>query len=115
MTDPKPAQQQSAEQGKSWFRSLREKTWGQLLVFAGGIVLYILLGLLLWWGLNLYINPQDSAQKKDLVQALALIMAGGGRSYRHLFYLARPAAHPAGPAREPRKHPETDQQCAGTT
>jgi hypothetical protein len=53
-----------------------EKTWGQLLVFAGGIVLYILLGLVLWWGLNLYINPQDSAQKKDLVQALALIMAG---------------------------------------
>jgi uncharacterized protein YjbI with pentapeptide repeats len=25
MTDPKPAQAQSAEQGKSWFRSLMEK------------------------------------------------------------------------------------------
>jgi hypothetical protein len=71
MTAPKPQ-----EAGKPWFRSLMGKTWGQLLVFAGGLVLYLLLGLLLWWGLNLYINPQDSAQKKDLVQALALIMAG---------------------------------------
>ena len=73
MTDPKPPQPQSAQE---WFQSLMEKWWGQLLVFAGGLALYLLLGLLLWWGLDLYINPQDSAQKKDLVQALALIMAG---------------------------------------
>jgi uncharacterized protein YjbI with pentapeptide repeats len=76
MTDPKPPQAQSAEAKKTWFQRLMEKWWGQLLVFAGGLALYLLLGQLLWLRLDLYINPQDSAEKKDLVQALALIMAG---------------------------------------
>jgi hypothetical protein len=76
MTAPKPPQAQSAEEKKTWFQRIMEKWWGQLLVFAIGLALYLLLGQLLWWRLDLYINPQDSAQKKDLVQALALIMAG---------------------------------------
>jgi membrane protein involved in colicin uptake len=46
------------------------------MLFAGGIIAYLLFGLLLWWVLDRYIDPQDSGEKKDLVQALSLIMAG---------------------------------------
>ena len=50
-----------------------ERTLYQILLFAGGIALFgLVLGLVLDW----YINPQTSAQKKDLVQALGLITAG---------------------------------------
>src|SRR3954464_8467582 len=38
--------------------------------------LYILFGLLLWWGLDHYIQPTSSTQKKDLTQAFGFIMAG---------------------------------------
>jgi hypothetical protein len=37
---------------------------------------YLLLGVLLALLLDWYINPGDPSEKKDLVQALALIMAG---------------------------------------
>jgi hypothetical protein len=45
-------------------------------VLVGGIALYLLLGLVLWWALNRYIDPQTPTQKRDVVQILALIMAG---------------------------------------
>lgn len=45
-------------------------------MFIGGLALYILLGVVLWWALNRYIGPQSSTQKGDVVQALALLMAG---------------------------------------
>jgi len=51
------------------------------LAFAGGITLYLVLGACLWWILHLYIDPANaqypSTAKKDLFQALGLIMAGG--------------------------------------
>jgi hypothetical protein len=53
-----------------------ENTWFQGLVFTGGVVVYLLFGLILWWVLDQYIRPQDSGEKKDLIQALGLIMAG---------------------------------------
>jgi hypothetical protein len=53
----------------------RERSW--IFALAGGVA-YLLLGVLLWWALDRYINPGpgDSTEKKDLVQALGLIMAG---------------------------------------
>jgi len=40
----------------------------------GGIVLFVLVG---GWILDWYIDPRTSGQKKDLVQALGLLTAGG--------------------------------------
>jgi hypothetical protein len=57
------------------WRSLR-RDHGQALAVVGGITLYILFGLLLWWGLDRYIQPTNSTEKKDLMQALGLLMAG---------------------------------------
>jgi hypothetical protein len=42
-------------------------------LFAGGIVLFVLVG---GWFLDWYIEPRTSGQKKDLVQALGLLTAG---------------------------------------
>jgi predicted MPP superfamily phosphohydrolase len=69
MTDPKPAREHDEQQNKKWY----ERTRYQILLFAGWITL---LGFALWVILDLYIDPQTSAQKKDLVQALGLILAG---------------------------------------
>jgi hypothetical protein len=52
----------------------RNETRTHVLLFVGG---YLLFGLLLWLILDLYIAPRDSADKMSLIQALALIMAGG--------------------------------------
>jgi len=50
-----------------------ERTRYQVLLFAGGIALFgFVLRLILDW----YIDPQNSMQKKDRVQALGLITAG---------------------------------------
>jgi uncharacterized protein YjbI with pentapeptide repeats len=70
MTDPRPRSERDErqEQGK-WY----EKTRYQILLFAGGIALLILVG---GWILNWYIEPKTSGQKKDHVQALGLITAG---------------------------------------
>src|SRR5215213_3075144 len=57
------------------YRSLR-RNHGQTFAVLGGIMLYILFGLLLWWGLDKYIQPTSSTEKKDLMQALGLILAG---------------------------------------
>jgi hypothetical protein len=69
MTDPKPLNEGVAKGDK-------KKTWFQGLVFVVGVLAYLLLGLGLWWVLDQYIKPQDSGEKKDLIQALGLIMAG---------------------------------------
>lgn len=53
-----------------------ENPWFQAGLFGVGLALYILLGIILWGVLDWYINPQDSTEKKDLIQALGLIMAG---------------------------------------
>jgi Pentapeptide repeats (8 copies) len=50
-----------------------ERTRYQILLYIGGIILVVLA---LWLALDLYIDPRTSTQKKDLVQALALILAG---------------------------------------
>jgi hypothetical protein len=59
----------------STWRSFRQKQ-GQALSVVGGVALYVLFGLLLWWALDRYIQPTDSTQKKDLMQAWGFIMAG---------------------------------------
>jgi hypothetical protein len=69
MTDPKPLKEGVAKGDK-------KQTLFQGLVFVGGVLAYFLLGLGLWWVLDQYIMPQDSGEKKDLIQALGLIMAG---------------------------------------
>jgi hypothetical protein len=53
------------------------------LAIAAGIVVYLLVGLFLWWLLNVYIDPsaikepsKEATVKKELVQALGFIMAG---------------------------------------
>jgi hypothetical protein len=75
MTDPKtPSERDSKrdepqEQEAKWY----ERTPYQVLLFAVGIALFVLIGGLI---LNWYINPHTSGQKKDLVQALGLITAG---------------------------------------
>jgi hypothetical protein len=53
-----------------------DRKHNSLLVFGAGITAYLLFGLALWLLLDWYISPQDSTQKKDLIQALSLIMAG---------------------------------------
>jgi uncharacterized protein YjbI with pentapeptide repeats len=50
-----------------------DRTRNQVLLFVGGTALFFLV---LGWGLNWYIDPQTSTEKKDLVQALGLITVG---------------------------------------
>jgi hypothetical protein len=70
MTDPKPPSERDEQQEQEkWY----ERTRYQILLFAGGIALF---GLVLGFVLDWYIDPQTSAQKRDLVQALGLITAG---------------------------------------
>jgi putative copper export protein len=50
-----------------------ERTRNQILLFLGGLVVFVLVvGLLLY----LYIRPENPAEKKDFVQTLGLITAG---------------------------------------
>ncbi len=69
MTDTKPASEGSEPQNEKWY----ERTRYQILLFAVGIALFVLVG---GWILDWYIEPKTSGQKKDLVQALGLITAG---------------------------------------
>jgi hypothetical protein len=69
LSTPYPPNVRDEQKQEEWY----ERTLYQILLFAGGIALFgLVLGLVLDW----YINPQTSAQKKDLVQALGLITAG---------------------------------------
>ena len=69
MTDSKPPSGSEEQQDEKWY----DRTRYQILLFAVGIALF---GLVLGLILDLYIDPQTSTQKKDLVQALGLITAG---------------------------------------
>jgi uncharacterized protein YjbI with pentapeptide repeats len=70
MTDPKtPSEPYEQQEQEKWY----ERTRYQLLLFGGGVVLFVFAG---GWILDWYINPRTSGQKKDLVQALGLITAG---------------------------------------
>src|SRR5215207_5758698 len=69
MTDPKPPSDSEGWQNEKWY----DRTRYQILLFVGGIVLFVLAG---GWILDWYIEPHTSGQKKDLVQALGLITAG---------------------------------------
>ena len=71
MTDSKSPEEPNAPQRRTVAQAVVH-----VLVFVGGLALYILLGIVLWWALNRYIDPQNSTQKGDVVQALALLMAG---------------------------------------
>jgi hypothetical protein len=89
----------------------KDNPWVQALAVVGGVALYVLLGLLLWGVLDLYIKPQDSGEKKDLVQALGLIMAGVAGAIGIYLYLARTAdnsgkltSHPEEHRAEPTSH-----------
>jgi len=67
---PKPPSEPDGQQEQEkWY----ERTRYQVLLFAGGIALFVLVGGLI---LDLYIAPKNSGQKKDLVQALGLLTAG---------------------------------------
>jgi len=70
MTDPKPLSgpDEPPVREKSY-----ERTRYQILLFVGGIALFVLAG---GWIVDWYINPHTSAQKKDLVQAPGLLTAG---------------------------------------
>jgi hypothetical protein len=57
------------------WRNLRQNH-GQALTVTVFLASYFLLGVLLWRFLYWYIQPANSTQKKDLMQALGLIMAG---------------------------------------
>ena len=69
MTDSKPSSDSEERQDEKWY----DRTRYQVLLFVGGIVLFVLVG---GWILDWYINPHTSGQKKDLVQALGLLTAG---------------------------------------
>jgi hypothetical protein len=81
MTDPKPPTEgdepQEADQWyqgpDEWHLKWYERTLYQLLLFVVGIILF---SLVLFLMLDWYIAPQTSTQKKDLMQAFALIMGG---------------------------------------
>jgi len=68
LSNSKPKDRDDKEQ-EVWY----ERTRCQILLFVVGIALFgLVLGLILDW----YIDPKNSTQKKDLVQALGLITAG---------------------------------------
>jgi uncharacterized protein YjbI with pentapeptide repeats len=69
MTDSKPPSDSEERKDGKWY----DRTRYQVVLFVGGIVLFVLLAGLI---LHLYIEPKNSGQKKDLVQALGLITAG---------------------------------------
>jgi pentapeptide repeat protein len=69
MTESKPTEDRDEKEQETWYKRTRY----QILLFAVGIVLFVIVGALV---LDWYIDPQNSTQKKDLVQALGLITAG---------------------------------------
>jgi hypothetical protein len=69
MADPEAQERRDEQKQQKW----HERTRYQVLLFAVGVVLFILVvGLILDW----YIDPQKATQRKDLAQALGLITAG---------------------------------------
>lgn len=77
MVNHTPPEESGTQRERAGFKQRIKSLGFQALPFAVGLVLYILLGILLWLALDLYIKPgDDSTKKKDLIQALSLIMAG---------------------------------------
>ena len=78
MAASKLPEEREGQQPKKWY----ETTWGQIGLPVGGLAIYLLFGIVLWWVLDHYIDPsafEDSKKataKKDLIQALGFIMAG---------------------------------------
>lgn len=69
MSYPETLEQRDENEQQKWY----ERTRYQVLLFAAGIVLFILVaGFILDW----YIAPQKATQRKDLAQTLGLITAG---------------------------------------
>jgi hypothetical protein len=83
LVNPRNFEQQDTREDKTCFQDLMGNTWGQIAVFVGGVLLYLLFGVVLWWVFNQYVDPgaiQDRAKraaaKTDLFQALGFIMVG---------------------------------------
>ena len=74
--EPSLSEENSTQEGNLQPQSFLENPVVQALLLGVGVLLYCLFGLLLWWLLDQYFDPQESNEKKDLIQALALIMAG---------------------------------------
>jgi hypothetical protein len=72
VTDSEPSEERNEQKRRRW----HETTLGQLSLSVGGLTLYLLFGIFLWWVLDRYMDPETSTQKKDLLQALGFIMAG---------------------------------------
>jgi uncharacterized protein YjbI with pentapeptide repeats len=70
MADPGSLEQRDAQKQKKWY----ERTGYQIPLYVGGIILLVVF--VLWLVLDSYIDPQTASQKKDLVQALGLILVG---------------------------------------
>jgi hypothetical protein len=64
-----PSERDEHQAQQKWY----ERTRYQVLLFAGGIALFVLVA---GWVLDWYIEPKTSGERKDLVQALGLITAG---------------------------------------
>jgi excisionase family DNA binding protein len=70
MTDPKfPGERDEQQEQEKWY----ERTWYQAVLFTAGFILW---GLTLWMLLNLYFDPQTSAQKQSLVETMVVFMGG---------------------------------------
>jgi Pentapeptide repeats (8 copies) len=69
MPDPEAPEEREEQGQEKWYERMRY----QILLFTGGIALFILVG---GWILDSYTAPQTPAQKMDLIQALGLITAG---------------------------------------
>ena len=77
MANPTPPEESDTQGEKTWFDQQMEKFWFQAGLFVVVVALYILLGYILFRWLNdTYIKPTNATQKKDLMQALGLVMAG---------------------------------------
>jgi hypothetical protein len=72
LTASTPPKRRDEQKQKKWY----ETTRGQIVLSVGGLASYLLFGIILWWVLDRYIAPETSKEKRDLVQALGLIMAG---------------------------------------
>jgi len=59
-----------------------------ILLFGAGPLVYIILGVLFWYLLNAYIQPSSSTEKKDLFQALGLILTGLAATFAGLAAIA---------------------------
>jgi hypothetical protein len=69
MADSESPETRAKQEQEQWY----ERTRYQILLYVGGIIFIVLA---LWLVLDSYIDPRTSTEKKDLVQALGLILVG---------------------------------------